>query len=116
MRKEQRLTGRARWEELWRSGRSWSNQLLVLRARPSGSQPSRVGLSVGRKLGGAVVRNRTRRRLREATRRLPLRSGWDLAMVARAAAVQADFATLKRAVEDLLRRAGLVARAGAEGN
>lgn len=114
MRREQRLTGRARWQELWRCGRSWSNQLLVLRARPSGAGPSRVGFPVGRRLGSAVVRNRTRRRLREAIRQLPLRPGWDLALVARAPAVEADFASLKRAGEDLLRRAGLLEPPGAK--
>ncbi len=115
MRREQRLTAHARWEELWRSGRSWSNRLLVLRARPSGATPSQVGFSVGKKLGGAVIRNRTRRRLREATRLLPLKPGYDLAIIARMPAVQADFVGLESAVADLLRRAGLMWNSGAKG-
>lgn len=108
MRREQRLTARSQWEELWRSGRTWSNDLLVLRARPSQADPSRVGFSVGRRLGGAVVRNRVRRRLKEAVRHLPLKPGWDLALVARAPSVQTGFVGLREAAEHLLRRARIL--------
>jgi len=63
---------------------------------------------VGKALGRAVVRNRLKRRLREAARALPVVAGWDVVVIGRQAAVDADFATLVRALAELCRRARIV--------
>jgi ribonuclease P protein component len=61
-------------------------------------------------VGTAVTRNRVRRRLREIVRaRLPrVESGWDLALVARGAVVRASYDDLRRAVDEVLSKAGLL--------
>lgn len=71
---------------------------------------TRFGLSTGRKLGGAVVRNRVRRRLREALRIVSpsLRPGWDVLIIARPALVEADHETLVGALHQILRRGGVL--------
>jgi len=69
----------------------------------------RFGISVSKKVGNAVLRNRVRRRLREVLRAaLPdLRVGFDAVLVARAAASSAEFEVLSQAVLELFRRARL---------
>ena len=90
-------------------GRSWAHPYLVMHARPSGLARLRVGVAVGKKLGGAVRRNKVRRRIREWLRpRLSeLPSGWDVILTARAPAAEATFADLGRAIDELLARANL---------
>ena len=104
-----RLRSNRDFQRVYRSGRSWAHPLAALHVLP---QPTgrRLGISVSGKVGGAVQRNRVRRRLRELLRaRL---SGWkdgvDAVLVARKAAVEADFASLGQAVDELARRAHLV--------
>jgi ribonuclease P protein component len=67
---------------------------------------SRIGLSTPRSLGGAVQRNRVRRRLRELVRaRLErIGPGWDLLLIARPAAGEASRAELGAAIDALLDR------------
>jgi ribonuclease P protein component len=90
--------------------RSRAHPLLVLRYRRNDVQPTRFGISTGRRLGGAVERNRVRRRLRSLLRSLVGRmsGGWDVLIVARPAAAKASQGELGAALEKLIIGAGLM--------
>jgi ribonuclease P protein component len=109
MRKERRLTRQADFAAVRRRGRSWADGLLVLLARRNSLAVTRFGFSVGKRTGNAVVRNRTKRRLREAVLDLPVQEGWDLVLIARKGAASADYHGLCRSSKALLRRAGILA-------
>ena len=109
MLRERRLTRPRDFAALRSHGRAWSGKLLVLVARPNSLETSRIGLSVSKRIGNAVVRNLVKRRLREAVRRVDLREGWDILLIARKGAGEADYHTLRRSIRSLCRRARLVA-------
>jgi ribonuclease P protein component len=94
------------FDALARSGSARSNRLLVLRTLRTGRPETRVGLSTSRSLGGAVQRNRVRRRLRELIRerRGEIGTGWDLLLIARPESAQASHAELRAALGSLLER------------
>lgn len=87
-----------------------ANSYLVLYARPNRTAQNRIGITVGKKLGHAVVRNRVRRRIREIYRlnEEKFRPGWDIVVVARTRAVTADFGALTHALLSLSRKAGIL--------
>ncbi len=78
---------------------------MVVRFVPNGRDHDRFGISTGRRLGGAVQRNRVRRRLREILRHAPNDSGhgWDVLIVVRPPAVDASYDELRDALERSLR-------------
>ena len=86
------------------------NGYLVLYARKNRTATNRVGLTVGKKLGGAVVRNRVRRRLREAYRLNESRfaPGWDIVIVARRSCITAEFEKLQESLLTLAAKAGIL--------
>ncbi len=100
------LRRKADFEALARDGSARSTSLLVLRAARTGRAVTRIGFSTPRSLGGAVERNRVRRRLRELVRERygQLETGWDLLVIARPAAAQATYAELREALANVLRR------------
>ena len=87
-----------------------ANSYLVLYARRNRTATNRVGVTVGKKLGHAVVRNRVRRRLREVYRLNEelFAPGWDIVVVARTRSVDADFGKLTHAYLSLAQKAGLL--------
>jgi ribonuclease P protein component len=105
-----RLKRRAEFRRLAAQGRKAPMPGLVLQALPreddglGGEKPARLGFTVTKKIGNAVVRNRTRRRLKEAAR-LWLRehpvAGVDLVLIGREGTRTRDF----RKLQDDLRRA-----------
>jgi len=108
MRKEQRLRSGREFAAVYREGRVQSNHLLVVRVAPNGAAVSRFGFVTGKALGGAVTRNRTKRRLREAARALPVAPGYDVVISARRAAAAAGFNALAASLRSLLARAGVL--------
>jgi ribonuclease P protein component len=109
-----RLSRSAEFERVYRQGRSTANRHLVLYAFPTDTvEQPRLGLSVSRKVGGAVERNRVKRLLREAfTQAEPgLRPGHDIVVVARPPAgdlaAREGLAGMDAALGELLAKAGL---------
>ena len=98
------------FEALQRQGTIRSHPLLTARFLRTGLDTTRFGLSTGRRLGGAVVRNRVRRRLREALRVMApsFQPGWDVLIIARPALVDADHEALVGTLRGLLQRAGVI--------
>lgn len=87
-----------------------ANSFLVLYARKNRTATNRVGLTVSKKLGHAVVRNRIRRRLREVYRlnEEKFAPGWDIVVVARSRCIDASFEKLQSAYLSLAEKAGIL--------
>jgi ribonuclease P protein component len=118
-RKRGRLSRSGDFERAYREGQSHGNRFLVLYEfpRPEGEADGvRLGISAGRDLGGAVVRNRVKRALREvfrdASARLP--DGHDFVLVARSDLVglveREGTAGVRDALDEVIRESGLSRR------
>jgi len=110
MQRRLRLRHREDFRRLRSEGQTWAHPLLVLSITPNQLPHNRYGVITSRKLGGAVARNRVKRRIREAARHLHPRivPGYDLVFIARPRVSACAYAELLEAMERLLRRAGLV--------
>lgn len=111
MKRAYRLRTPEQYQRVRRDGRTWDAGMLMLNAAPNRRRMSRCGFVVARRLGGAVVRNRIRRRVREAVRLLypQIAPGWDMVFIARSPALaEIAFPQLQALVQQLLQRAGLV--------
>ena len=110
MNKEQRLRSSRDFAAVRRDGRSRADVLLVLVSRPNNLDVTRFGFIVSKKVGNAVVRNRVRRRLKEAARLSQIECGWDLVFIARQGASSAEYQELSGSVKKLLARANVLDR------
>jgi ribonuclease P protein component len=84
--------------------------MLLVRYRRNGLERTRFGISTGRRIGGAVIRNRIRRRLRTILRNLSARiaPGWDVLLVARIPAASGSQSELEVVLTRLMTSAGLL--------
>jgi ribonuclease P protein component len=105
------LTAPGDFRLTYREGTRIANDRIILHARPRGTGPARIGIAVRRQLGGAVRRNRMKRRLRDASTRAysALPEGMDVVIVPRISAADASFQELVAALTELFGRT----RAGA---
>ena len=110
MERARRLRKGKAFDTVYQKGTVTGGPLLALRRLPNAEGNVRWGFAVGKRLAKrAVVRNRVKRRLKEAARSLPVVSGFDFIVTAREGAVEASFSQLRAALERLLRRARVLA-------
>jgi len=100
--REARLVRRGEFDAVYRAGKRRSSSHFTVFFRANQLPVSRFGFSIKKALGGAVVRNRIRRRIREIVRchRMEIPAGWDIVIHPKGSVVRAEFVAL---TEDLVR-------------
>ena len=120
--RRKRLTNAAQFDAVFKRGTRVGGRLFLVVYAPNRVRQHRLGLAVGRRVGGAVARNRAKRLLRESFRRVgrAARGGYDLVVVAYQEIVACRQAEVDRELRERLRRidvaagtAGAPAAAGA---
>lgn len=108
MKRAQRLRKGTEFDTAFSKGTAVGGPLLVVRVCPNGLGVTRWGFAVGKKLAPhAVVRNRTKRVIREAARGLAVQQGYDIIVVARQPALAASLQDLRTAITRGLAKAGV---------
>ncbi|MFN8442226.1 MAG: ribonuclease P protein component [Caldilineaceae bacterium] len=110
MKQKFRIRENARFQEIRQQGKSLSDRYIVFSYLTNGLPYSRFGFVVSTRLGGAVVRNRIKRQLREIMRlrMLTTQPGWDIVIIARQSIKDADYHQMDAACARLLGRAHLL--------
>lgn len=108
LRRQHRLRRQSDFRAVYRQGRRYAIPELVLYLRPNGGAQTRVGFSIGKKVGSAVQRNRAKRLLRESCRDLwnAVRPGFDAVFVVRTSLARRKMPEVRAMVASLLREAG----------
>lgn len=104
------------FQRLYGKGKNAVSPFLAVYCRKNRKNANHLGFTVGKKVGGAVTRNRVRRRLREIYRlhEGELRPGWDIVIVSRARAAFTSYQKLEDSFLRLSDKLGLL-RGGQEG-
>jgi ribonuclease P protein component len=95
---------RADFEQAYKTGARANGRFMTLFARATGESVPRLGIAATRKIGGAVVRNRAKRLVRELFRHQKPASGLDIVVVPRREFLDASFDSLEREFATLLER------------
>jgi ribonuclease P protein component len=104
----ERLKKTGDFKRVYTRGRSIASKYLVLYYYPNCLEDNRVGFSISKKLGKAVIRNKIKRRLKEIIRlNCNLSSEYDLVFVARKPVISLDYYKLQKTVINLLKKAGI---------
>jgi ribonuclease P protein component len=110
MQKENRLALRKDFQRVYRFGRSVANHQFVLYQNiRQANDPLRLGISVSKKVGNAVVRNRIRRRIKEIVRLKKdlLKIGLDIILIVRKPTAEMDYHQMEKSLNHIFRKADL---------
>jgi ribonuclease P protein component len=108
MRGEEYLKKKGQFSLVYNKGRFIKGRLLSIKLVPNGLDITRYGFIVGKRVGKAVTRNRIKRLLREISRQMPLKQGWDIVFFTSPKSADAGFNELRELTLSLLSRAQLL--------
>ncbi|WP_059172211.1 ribonuclease P protein component [Bacillus sp. FJAT-27445] len=113
MKKEFRIKKNKEFQEAFKKGRSTANRQFIVYILKKEEQPSfRIGLSVSKKVGNAVVRNRIKRYIRQSIFEMKdgLAEGIDYVIIARKPASEMEFLEVKKSLAHVLKLAKVLKR------
>lgn len=110
MKRADSLRRKKEFRYTYRAGKSSGGRLCSMVYAKNHGQPPKIGFSVSKKIGNSVVRNRAKRRMREAVTPLipQIKGGVNIIFIARDTVVEAPFLTIRDGMRALLERAGLL--------
>lgn len=97
------------FRRVYSSGKSSATPLIAVYYKKNRTGHNRLGLTVGKKVGNAVIRNRVRRKLKEIYRlhETEIKAGFDIVIVARVKSQNAKYAALESDMLKLINKMGL---------
>ena len=103
------LKSNREFQIVYKRGKSLGNKHIVMFMLKNGNNINCLGISASKKIGKAVVRNKIRRRLKEAYKMLEpeVSEGYDIVILPRAGIVEASFLEVKSSIKHLLRKHGI---------
>ncbi|CAM5798114.1 MULTISPECIES: ribonuclease P protein component [Brevibacillus] len=111
MHRSHRLRKNEQFQEVFQKGNSAANKQFVLySAKQEGQAAFRAGISVSKKIGNAVIRNRVKRLIREALSRLESKipSGLDLIIIARPGVEAMSLDAIEQSLVHVMKRAKVI--------
>lgn len=107
MKKEFRIKKNVEFQQVFKQGKSFANrQLVIYYVKKPGQQHFRIGISVGKKIGNAVTRNRIKRYLRTSFQELEadLKPEYDYVVIARQPVRDMNFKEVKKSLMHLIHK------------
>lgn len=112
MEKKFRLRKNCEFQHIYKVGKNYWNRNIILYKMKNNLNETRVGFTISKKIGNAVIRNKTKRRMREAYLRsiCDLKSGYDLIFIPKKHIVDISFEELEKSIRHILKISGLLER------
>lgn len=107
----ERIKKNQEFQEIFRTGKSFANRELVIYYREKkGQERARIGISVGKRLGNAVLRNRIKRYIRESFNYLKhnLKEEYDIIIIVRKQAIHKTYHEILKSMQHILSRQHLL--------
>lgn len=98
------------FRKVYKHGRSFANRYLVMYILENKSEFSRVGISVSKKVGNAITRNKIKRRIRESYRLNideNVKNGYDIIFIARVSIKDVDYNDIEKAMKNIVKKSNI---------
>ena len=99
------------FRKVYKHGKSFANRNLVMYILDNKSDSTRVGISVSKKVGNAINRNKVRRRIKESYRLNideNVKYGYDIIFIARVSCNEAEYKDIEKAINHLVKKSNLI--------